>query len=458
MGDSLVIKEWPVSALFVHVFNEQYSFQIEVFSPLKRKKNTDFLLAGRQYFEITGQWRELLQERVMLLCSNLFRRVCMSARRRCKVRYVVIACIFIFLFFVSFSIESFRGDFKVKLRPNLGSKDQTLLLSEKVLVERSSGGKRSANIETGTWGNSPRQKFSEKHLKTEGRSSPENPSKSRASTAVCEKETYKTTEEVIKKRNSKPKGKKKYGQNCNKFNVDWPNWTIKFTQTNTTQKCSRKKFPKWIKRIILSNGTILSKGCTRNTKKCREHSYFNWKLNSRINSPPCCLQHVVDIFRDTAKLLDKYGGMYFLFAGGLIGWYRNRSIVPYDHDLDIIVDLDFWKSRNFKKLLQNLKKNKGYYVKKLSWNKIKIYFSIKNHNFIDLWPFSRHGNDQIKIKSSTMKIHKFENILPLRRSTFEGFKIWVPQNPEAALNLEYGKGWKTELTCKKIGKYGNCKT
>ena len=440
------------------MFKEQYAFKIEELSPLKRKENSGFLLAWRQYFEIDGHWRGLLEERVMLVCSNLFRRIYMPVRRRWKVRFVMIACVFICLVFVSFSIESFRGDFIVKLRPYLGSKDQTLLLSEKVLVERSSGGKRSVNIETGTWGNSPRQKFSGKNLRTEGNGSPESPRKPRASTAVCEKETYKTTDKVIKKRKRKPKGKKKYGQNCNKFNVDLPNWTIKFTQTNTTQKCSRKKFPKWVKRIILSNGTILSKGCTRETQKCKQHSYFNWKLNLRINSPPCCLRHVVDIFRDTAKLFDKYGGMYFLFAGGLIGWFRNRSIVPYDHDLDIIVDLDFWKSRNFKKLLQNLKKSKGYLVKKLRWNKIKIYYSKKNHNFIDLWPFGRHGKDQIKIKSSTMKIHKLENILPLKRSTFEGFKIWVPKNPEAALNLEYGKGWKTELTCKKIGKYGNCKT
>lgn len=348
----------------------------------------------------------------------------------------------------------------VKSRPNLGSNDQSSSPSENVLVERSIGEKRLVERETGTWGNSPRPpKFSENNLKTEGHNSSHSPRKSGASTAVCDKETYKITVKVINKHNSKPKRKMRYGRNCNKFTkVDWPNWTIKFIEANITHKCLRQKFPKWVKRIILANGTIISKGCTRQTQKCREHSYFNWKLNERINSPPCCLQHVVDIFRNTANLLDKYGGMYFLFAGGLIGWYRNRSIVPYDHDLDVIVDLDFWKSRNFKKVLTNLEKNKGYFVKKLSWNKIKIYYSKTNHNFIDLWPFGRHGEDEIKIKSSTIKIQKLENILPLRRSTFEGFKIWVPKNPEAALNLEYGKGWETELTCKKIGKYGNCKT
>ena len=253
------------------------------------------------------------------------------------------------------------------------------------------------------------------------------------------------------------KGKKKNKENCFDFKEDRPNWTIKFRH-NVSQICLQKKYhPKWVKRIILANKTAIYRGCTRQTHRCGHAPYFDSKLNKRINTPPCCLKHIVEIFRNFDYLIREYGGRYFLFGGGLIGWFRNRSIVPYDHDLDVIVAMDFWRSTRFKLFLNELKTKKGYHIKWLSWNKIKIYYSERNHNFIDLWPFSRKGKDKVRIKSRMWKVHNVSHILPLKRSKFEGFAIWVPRDPSSALTVEYGDGWSQELTCKKIGKYGNCK-
>ena len=242
---------------------------------------------------------------------------------------------------------------------------------------------------------------------------------------------------------------------CKDVTEDRPNWTIVFKKS-TPDYCSRQKYFKWVKRIVFANKTAIYRGCTSRTHKCGYLPYFDNKLKARINAPPCCRRHVIEIFRNFAKRMEEYSGRYFLFGGGLIGWYRNRSVVPYDHDLDILVDLNFWRSSRFESMLRKLKREHGHFIKKKSWNKVKIYYSKLNHNFIDLWPFSRKGKDKIRINSSQWKIHNFTHVLPLKKSSFEGIKIWTPHDPEAMLTAEYGKSWRTELTCKKVGKFGNC--
>ena len=246
-------------------------------------------------------------------------------------------------------------------------------------------------------------------------------------------------------------------ENCFRFEKDRPNWTIKY-RGNVSRTCLQKKYhPKWTKRIMFDNGITIYRGCTQKSYRCGAQPYFDRKLNRRINTPPCCLKHIIEIFKNFAYTIKKFGGRYFLFGGGLIGWYRNRKIVPYDHDLDVMVGMEFWKSKRFKQFLNELKVKHGYHINWLSWNKLKIYYSKRNHNFIDLWPFSRKGKDKLRIKSRMWKVHNASYVLPLRKSKFEGFVIWVPNNPASLLTAEYGSGWQTELTCKKIGEYGNCK-
>ena len=35
---------------------------------------------------------------------------------------------------------------------------------------------------------------------------------------------------------------------------------------------------------------------------------------------------------------------YMLIGGGVIGWTRSGDYVPYDNDVDMMVDVNFWKS------------------------------------------------------------------------------------------------------------------
>lgn len=50
---------------------------------------------------------------------------------------------------------------------------------------------------------------------------------------------------------------------------------------------------------------------------------------------------------------------YVLDGGGVIGWQRNKTFIPYDNDLDVTVRLDVWTSPKFQEVISEL--GKGFY-------------------------------------------------------------------------------------------------
>ena len=46
--------------------------------------------------------------------------------------------------------------------------------------------------------------------------------------------------------------------------------------------------------------------------------------------------------------------IYELSFGGVIGWWRDRKLIPYDWDLDVVVKLDVWKSKEYERVLNGL--------------------------------------------------------------------------------------------------------
>ena len=265
-------------------------------------------------------------------------------------------------------------------------------------------------------------------------------------------------ENSIQKRIS-PSSKMSKSSACSRWVMDYSNWTLKYLDIESRQ-CFPSKLTRKIKRVILPNGTEIYCGCTQKTHKCREQPHFDKERGVRINTPPCCLKHVLEIFQTLTEALTSHNVAHFMNGGGLIGWYRNRNVVPYDHDLDILIDLHFWRTWLFRHLLNEIQSKYHYKVVRKSWNKIKVYYSGTNRNFVDLWPFKikkvKEG-DYVKPISSQWKMYHASNVLPLQRTKYAGFWTWIPRNPNEVLDREYGVGkWKKELSCKKIDRNWNC--
>ena len=83
-------------------------------------------------------------------------------------------------------------------------------------------------------------------------------------------------------------------------------------------------------------------------------------------------QTAVDLLKITTDILDEFNIEYFLISGTLLGYARHNDFIPYDDDIDLIVNSDI------KKCIMNIYKK---YNSKLSMimkdNIIKFCFKNK---------------------------------------------------------------------------------
>lgn len=121
---------------------------------------------------------------------------------------------------------------------------------------------------------------------------------------------------------------------------------------------------------------------------CGEAQHFSTTYKIRINTPPCCLKGLLTTLDHLCREFDRAGVSHILVFGGVIGWVRNREIIPYESDLDLILDKRFWKSPLMLHLMQRMRDLYGHVIV-LTENdtKMVIRYSKTNALRIDAWPY-----------------------------------------------------------------------
>ena len=182
---------------------------------------------------------------------------------------------------------------------------------------------------------------------------------------------------------------------------------------------------------------------------CKEASHYDNSSGIRINTPPCCRKKSIDIFKHVTEELQRLKVTHMLSHGGVIGWVRSKKMIPYDNDLDIIVENNFWKSETFWSFLKGINLLYGHvYVFRDNNLKIWIQYSQANKNIIDIWPYNIEDG-KLGIYNYDTVLQPVQNIFPLQHGLFEDIVTYLPNDPINYLKTEYGENWRTELTCKR---------
>ena len=74
------------------------------------------------------------------------------------------------------------------------------------------------------------------------------------------------------------------------------------------------------------NGTHRNLGCTLHTPKCSPGAHWNKQFNIRVDTPPCCREKMLHVFRTVTHDLKAHNISHMVFGGAVLGYARNQQV------------------------------------------------------------------------------------------------------------------------------------
>jgi len=159
----------------------------------------------------------------------------------------------------------------------------------------------------------------------------------------------------------------------------------------------------------------------------------------------------IKLLKRTIDILEEYDIKYLLISGTLLGCMRHNDFIPWDDDIDILVESSFLgKIKEIKEKYGDDKIEfiefwpdlyKSYYKNKVKKIKLKERQLRYNWPFIDLFIYEIR-DDKIIFFKKEWPIEKF---LPEETIIFQEIKTKIPKEPEYYLENSYGKDYMTIL-------------
>jgi len=167
--------------------------------------------------------------------------------------------------------------------------------------------------------------------------------------------------------------------------------------------------------------------------------YYNY-TKIGLNTPICCKSHILEITFDISNIFEKFNIDYFAFFGTLLGIKRNNSFIPWDTDIDLIININ-----DKEKIINIFKENeifKKYYVQ-ISNEKITINFSTINLSHLDIFFYKIKNNKIYFIDKDLFNSISFnlEYFYPSKKEIFESYLIKTPNDSDSILKKLYGDSY-----------------
>lgn len=157
----------------------------------------------------------------------------------------------------------------------------------------------------------------------------------------------------------------------------------------------------------------------------------------------------IDLLRDTIEILNEFNINYFLISGTLLGYVRHNDFIPWDDDIDLMVDeqileklpsiVEKYKSKlNFitrdNYIIKTCYNDKGEKID-FQWEKYLLNGEHYRWPFVDLFLFSHIDNNKIKFYHKEWDNKWF---FPLKTVKFNNIDVNIPWIPEFFLFENYG--------------------
>ena len=157
-------------------------------------------------------------------------------------------------------------------------------------------------------------------------------------------------------------------------------------------------------------------------------------IKHRIHS--CCRKHLLKLIKAVFTETVAADIPMMLTGGALIGWSRDKKLVPYDKDVDAGLQYKHWSDPKFLSILDRLAAQ-GFCVwfRTPSWT--KIWSTVVA---FDLFAFNIVEDKVVFFSTIKQPPYNRSKILPPRTEHLEGVKVFVPNTPKHYLDNLYGEG------------------
>lgn len=163
-------------------------------------------------------------------------------------------------------------------------------------------------------------------------------------------------------------------------------------------------------------------------------------------------KHVaIDLLKQTIDILNEFQIDYFLISGTLLGYTRHNDFIPWDDDMDLIVDKSFMDKKDdiIKKYFDDNSDMMfctwyqyifkfSFKSKVHSFNRRKVKY---NWPFVDLFIYDSNEKNLIFFN----KLWDIKQFYPCKETLFHNIKVKIPNNSEYFLKRNYGDDYMTKL-------------
>ena len=193
-----------------------------------------------------------------------------------------------------------------------------------------------------------------------------------------------------------------------------------------------------------------------------DRNYFDYGDNTCGDNPNRNI--LTKIFKRWIEIATKNNITYFLTCGTLLGAWRNADVIPYDTDLDIIIDgEDNVKLEAIKDSRRSMSDDKFHLILEEDWKLpyskrrrfncdgklVPVYSDecsfqeplgrlIKEGRHLDIYDFKLE-NGKLYDPSEWKKEFQAVDVFPLKKCKFMGLETFCPKHPLSILHEFYGK-------------------